>query len=164
VSDSGETAAPDVFCFDAVRQDIADPDKAGAEVEFRFVSDGDIELTIRWGDRDRGAYLISNPSFVNLAMKHVTDAIERRCERDPAYRAYMEGDMETWRRLSGRTKQPASRQPGEGGCTFDPAELEAVGEILDKYGITPAAIDAHIAAEQAGIADGTVKPIRRRRH
>jgi hypothetical protein len=99
MSDTGKTAEPDVFRFNAIRQDIADPDKAEAEVEFRFVSDGDVELTISWGGRDRGAYLIPDPSFITMAMKHVSDIIERRCQRDPAYRAYMEGDMETWRRL-----------------------------------------------------------------
>jgi acetyl-CoA acetyltransferase len=41
----------------------------------------------------------------------------------------------------------------------DVAEVDA---ILKRHGITPDAIAEHIAAEQAGIAEGTVKPIRRR--
>lgn len=83
MSDTGETAEPDVFCFNAIRQDIADPDKAEAEIEFRFVSDGDIELVIRWGGRDRGAYLIPDPKFAAMGIKTLTDRwrrIEKRTE------------------------------------------------------------------------------------
>jgi hypothetical protein len=97
---------PDRIAVPVTRQDIADPDKAEAELDFVILGDGDVEVTVKWGNppRDRGAYLIdahiASGLFWKLGFRLLEDDIERRCERDPAYRAYMDGDMETYRRLS----------------------------------------------------------------
>lgn len=50
------------------RQDIANPDKGGATLVFRELSDGDVEMTVMYGDpeRDRGAYLIAKDEAWDL--------------------------------------------------------------------------------------------------
>lgn len=42
------------------RQDIRNPDNAAAFLHFDVDSDGDVEMTVRWGEpeRPRGTYLI----------------------------------------------------------------------------------------------------------
>ena len=74
-------------------------------MDFEILGDGDIEVTVKWGNplRDRGAYLIGADGgdlLWKLAMDLFMYRVERRRERDPAYRAYMDGDMETWHRLN----------------------------------------------------------------
>ena len=94
---------PDRITVPVVRQDIADPDKAEAELDFQILDGGDIEVVVKWGNppRERGAYLIdagiASGVLFKLGFRLLEDDIERRCERDPAYRAYMDGDMETYR-------------------------------------------------------------------
>lgn len=99
-----EYKTPETFRIEVIRQDIADPDRAAAELHFSALSDGDMELTVRWGDppRDRGTYLIpaaAATEMLGVGIRMFIDLQDYRCRTDPAYAAYHRGDMETYRRL-----------------------------------------------------------------
>ena len=95
---------PEFFHVEVIRQDIADPDKAGARLDFVATSGGDMEMTVQWGDppRDRGTYLIPAEAFAEMfgvAVRMFIDRQDYRIRTDPVYAAYHLGDMETYRRL-----------------------------------------------------------------
>jgi hypothetical protein len=59
------------------RPDIRNQDLAGAFLTFEVDSDGDVEMTVRWGEpeRDRGIYLIPSNEACELLgfLEQLTD-------------------------------------------------------------------------------------------